>query len=81
WAIGTGLTATPAQAEEVHVLIRGQLKERFGAAGASIRILYGGSVKPENARQLMEIGDINGVLVGGASLKADSFIRIAQAGL
>jgi triosephosphate isomerase len=81
WAIGTGRTATSEQAGEVHVLIRGLLKEMFGAAGETIRILYGGSVKPDNAKELLSTPEIGGVLVGGASLKADSFCRIAQAGL
>jgi triosephosphate isomerase len=79
WAIGTGLTATPAQAGEVHQLIRGHLRDLFGAGGEAIRILYGGSVKPENARELLGTPEIGGVLVGGASLKADSFCRIARA--
>lgn len=79
WAIGTGLTATNAQAQEVHALIRGLLKEQFGAVGDSIRILYGGSVKSDNVAGLLAEKDINGGLVGGASLKADEFAKIANA--
>jgi triosephosphate isomerase len=77
WAIGTGATATPAQAEEVHQSIRGQLAKLFSADAAdTVRILYGGSVKPDNVDDLMAEADIDGALVGGASLKADSFNRI-----
>jgi len=79
WAIGTGRTATPAQAQEVHAFLRGTLKELWGeAAGASVRILYGGSVKPENIAELMSMEDIDGALVGGASLSAASFARIVK---
>ena len=74
WAIGTGQVATPEQAEEVHALVRSWLDENVGAGcGASMRILYGGSVKPDNVVGLMALPDIDGALVGGASLKADSF--------
>ena len=77
WAIGTGRTATPAQAEEVHQSIRGQLAKLFNAdAAETVRILYGGSVKPDNVDDLMAEADIDGALVGGASLKPDSFNRI-----
>jgi len=77
WAIGTGRTATPAQAEEVHQSIRGQLAKLFSAdASDTVRILYGGSVKPDNVDDLMAEADIDGALVGGASLKANSFNRI-----
>ncbi len=77
WAIGTGQTATPAQAQEVHALIRSLLTELSGAQTAqSVRIQYGGSVKPDNARELMSQPDIDGALVGGASLKVDSFMGI-----
>ena len=77
WAIGTGRTATPAQAEEVHQSIRGQLAKLFSADAADqVRILYGGSVKPDNVDDLMAEADIDGALVGGASLKANSFNRI-----
>ena len=81
WAIGTGLTATPAQASEVHQEIRALLVELWGAAGQNIRILYGGSVKPANARELLEAAEIGGVLVGGASLKAESFCGIVRGAL
>jgi triosephosphate isomerase len=77
WAIGTGRTATPAQAEEVHQSIRGQLAKLFGSqAAAKVRILYGGSVKADNVDDLMAEADIDGALVGGASLDASSFTRI-----
>jgi triosephosphate isomerase len=80
WAIGTGRTATPAQAQEVHAHIRGRLAERFGAVAADqIRIQYGGSVKPSNAEALMSQNDIDGALVGGASLEAADFIAIVKA--
>jgi triosephosphate isomerase (TIM) len=78
WAIGTGRTATPAQAQEVHRFIRGRLEERWGDGAAQVRIQYGGSVKPENAAELMGQADIDGALVGGASLKADSFVAIVK---
>jgi triosephosphate isomerase len=77
WAIGTGRTATPSQAEEVHQSIRGQLAKLFGSqAAAKVRILYGGSVKADNVDDLMAEADIDGALVGGASLDASSFTRI-----
>jgi len=77
WAIGTGRTATPEQAEEVHQSIRGQLARLFGVEAADqVRILYGGSVKPDNVDDLMAEADIDGALVGGASLDAASFARI-----
>ncbi len=79
WAIGTGRTATPHQAQEVQAFIRGILKELFGEEVArEIRILYGGSVKPENITELMAEEDIDGALVGGASLKVDSFVKIVR---
>jgi triosephosphate isomerase (TIM) len=79
WAIGTGRTATPQQAQEVHRFIRDWLSSHFGQdLSASIRILYGGSVKPDNIKELMAMPDIDGALVGGASLKADSFTRIIR---
>ncbi len=78
WAIGTGLTATPAQTQEVHAFIRGLLQEITGAA-AAIRILYGGSVTPDNAASLLIEPDLDGALVGGASLKAESFLKIIAA--
>ena len=77
WAIGTGLTPTPADVAEVHGFIRQRLEARFGGEGARMRILYGGSVKPSNAGELMTVADVNGALVGGASLKAVDFLGIA----
>ena len=79
WAIGTGRTATPGQAEEVHRFIRGRLRDRWGDVADEVRIQYGGSVKAENAAELMAQPNIDGALVGGASLKADSFIAICRA--
>jgi triosephosphate isomerase (TIM) len=82
WAIGTGRTAAPAQAEEVHAFIRRRLEEKYGkAAAACAIILYGGSVKPASAYTLYLEKDIDGFLVGGASLEADSFMRIASEAL
>jgi len=81
WAIGTGKTATPAQAQEVHLLIRTLIQEMFNKETAEALIIqYGGSVKPENAAELMKQPDIDGALVGGACLKADSFTAIVKAG-
>jgi len=80
WAIGTGRTATPELAQEVHAGIRAQLARHFGAVAESIRIQYGGSVKPENVDGLMDQPDIDGALVGGASLDAESFARIVNFG-
>jgi triosephosphate isomerase (TIM) len=77
WAIGTGLTPTAKDVEEVHRFIRGVLTDRFGGEGGKIRILYGGSVKPSNAAELMGVANVNGALVGGASLKAADFLAIA----
>ncbi len=80
WAIGTGRTATPDQAEEVHAQIRGLLAEQFGDATSQlIRLQYGGSVKPDNAQDLLGQPNIDGALVGGASLKADAFAAIVGA--
>jgi triosephosphate isomerase len=79
WAIGTGRTATPAQAQEVHAFVRGLLRDRFGGAADGVRIQYGGSVKPDNAAELMRQTDVDGALVGGASLKADDFAAIVKA--
>ncbi len=79
WAIGTGLTPTTADVAEVHAFLRRQLNERLGAEGAAIRLLYGGSVKPSNAKELMSVADVNGALVGGASLKAVDFLGILAA--
>ena len=78
WAIGTGLTATAADVEQVHRFIRKELESRFGADGTGVRILYGGSVKPSNAAELMAFANVNGALVGGASLKASDFLAIAR---
>jgi triosephosphate isomerase len=79
WAIGTGRTATPAQANEVHAAIRGLISSAFGATvAARVRVLYGGSVNPGTVDELMREPDIDGVLVGGASLKAESFLRIVN---
>ena len=78
WAIGTGRTATPEMAQEVHAMIREQLRQRFGEAGGEIRIQYGGSVKPENVRDLMGQTDIDGALVGGASLDPESVAKIVR---
>jgi triosephosphate isomerase (TIM) len=77
WAIGTGLTPTPADVAEVHSFIRDRLIARFSAAGAGIRILYGGSVKASNAKELMAVANVDGALVGGASLNAKEFLAIA----
>ena len=79
WAIGTGRTPTLAQVADVHQAIAGALAARFGDAGRGIRLLYGGSVKPENASELMQTVGVDGALVGGASLKAVDFLRIAAA--
>jgi len=78
WAIGTGKTATPEMAQETHAFIRKHLKSMFGDKADSIRILYGGSVKPDNVKGLMECSDIDGALVGGASLKPDSFAKLVN---
>lgn len=79
WAIGTGLTPTPADVAEVHKMIRNYLISKDKAEGPRVRILYGGSVKPQNAKELMAVADVNGALVGGASLKAADFLGIAAA--
>ncbi|MFH6785941.1 MULTISPECIES: triose-phosphate isomerase [Methylobacterium] len=79
WAIGTGLTPTVDDVAEVHALIRQELEGRLGAEGAKVRILYGGSVKPSNAAELMGVADVDGALVGGASLKAEDFLGITAA--
>jgi triosephosphate isomerase (TIM) len=77
WAIGTGRTATPGDAQEMASAIRGALAERYGAdLAAGVRILYGGSVKPANIRSIMQLDDVDGVLVGGASLSAEDFALI-----
>jgi triosephosphate isomerase len=79
WAIGTGVTPSAADVAEVHELIRTALVARFGSEGAKLRILYGGSVKPSNAAELLAVKNVNGALVGGASLKADDFLAIIAA--
>jgi triosephosphate isomerase (TIM) len=78
WAIGSGLTPTPSDIAEMHGVVRRRLVARFGTEGEGIRILYGGSVKPANASELMHVADVDGALVGGASLKADEFLAIAD---
>jgi triosephosphate isomerase len=78
WAIGTGKVATPVEAEEVHQFIRGILKELYGSSANDIRILYGGSVTKDNIGDLIAMEDIDGALVGGASLKPDAFLGIIQ---
>ena len=80
WAIGTGRTATPEQAQEVHAFIRGTIAEEDGTIADSIRILYGGSVKSSNARDLFSMPDVDGGLVGGAALDAEGFAEICRAG-
>ncbi len=77
WAIGTGLTPTPADVAQAHAFIRQRLAARLGTEGGRVRILYGGSVKPVNAKELLTIAHVNGALVGGASLKAADFLGIA----
>lgn len=80
WAIGTGKVASPEQAQEAHAFIRKMFAKHFGAEAASkLIIAYGGSVKPDNAAEIMKQPDVDGALVGGASLKADSFLKIVQA--
>ncbi len=82
WAIGTGLTATPDQADEAHGFVRALVREQFGeSVSDGLRIQYGGSVKPENAGELLEKGNVDGALVGGASLKSESFAAIVKAGV
>ena len=78
WAIGTGLTPTPADVAEAHALVRKKLAARYAQAASRMRILYGGSIKPENAAELLTVADVNGALVGGASLKAADFLAIAK---
>ena len=78
WAIGTGLTPSADDVRDAHAFIRTRLENRFGQEGAAMRILYGGSVKPSNAKELLLIPNVNGALVGGASLKAEDFLGIAS---
>jgi len=79
WAIGTGRTATPEQAQEIHAHVRGLMKEEFGGEGENVSILYGGSCKPSNAQELFSQPDIDGGLIGGASLNSTDFLSIIQA--
>ncbi len=79
WAIGTGLTPSAEDVAEVHAAVRAHLEERFAAEGSRVRILYGGSVKPANAGELLALPHVNGALVGGASLKAGDFLAIIRA--
>lgn len=79
WAIGTGKTATPQMAQDVHAMLRSRLAAKNAAAATSVQILYGGSMKPDNARELLTMPDIDGGLIGGASLKAADFLAIIQA--
>ncbi len=79
WAIGTGRTPSEGDIQEVHAHIRASLKARFGAAGGEVRILYGGSMKPDNAAAILAVAEVNGGLVGGASLKAADFLAIVKA--
>jgi triosephosphate isomerase len=77
WAIGTGKVATPEQAQEVHAFIRGRVAAKHGKPVADLlRVLYGGSVKPDNVKGLMALPDVDGALVGGASLEGDSFLKL-----
>jgi len=79
WAIGTGKTATPQMAQEVHAVLRAQLAKKSAAAAERVQILYGGSMKPENAKELLAMPDIDGGLIGGAALKSADFLAIAAA--
>jgi triosephosphate isomerase (TIM) len=81
WAIGTGRTATPEQAQDVHAVIRARVASRDGAVAQGLQILYGGSMKPQNARELMSMPDIDGGLIGGAALVADDFLAIIKGAL
>jgi triosephosphate isomerase (TIM) len=80
WAIGTGRTASPAQAQEVHAFIRARIAAKHPKLAPALRILYGGSMKPDNVRSLMSEADVDGGLVGGASLQAESFVRMVKEG-
>ena len=79
WAIGTGKTATPEMAQEVHAMLRARLGAKSAEAAAKVRVLYGGSMKPDNAEQLLAMADIDGGLIGGAALKAPDFLAIIKA--
>ena len=78
WAIGTGRTASPLQAQEVHAFLRGRVAAREAGVAAGLRILYGGSVKPGNAAEIFAMDDVDGGLIGGASLVADDFLAICK---
>jgi triosephosphate isomerase len=78
WAIGTGKTATPEMAQAVHAMVRSRIAAKDALVAAEVKILYGGSMKPENARELMAMPDIDGGLIGGAALKAADFLSIIQ---
>jgi triosephosphate isomerase len=80
WAIGTGVTATPAQAQEVHAFLRARIASKSQAVADKVQILYGGSMKPDNAEELIGQADIDGGLIGGAALKAGDFLAICRAG-
>lgn len=79
WAIGTGKTATPQMAQEVHAFLRAKLVEKNAEAASQVKILYGGSMKPDNAQELLSMVDIDGGLIGGAALKASDFLAIVRA--
>ena len=79
WAIGTGRTASPADVETMHAFVREELRRQFGENGARVRILYGGSVKPDNAAAILHAPEVGGALVGGASLDPAAFLAIARA--
>jgi len=79
WAIGTGRTPTADEIAQMHAHIRQSLVRRLGAGATQMRILYGGSVKPDNAREILNLPEVNGALVGGASIKSDDFLRIIRA--
>ena len=79
WAIGTGITASPDEAQAMHALIRGMLVQRFGDVGGDVELLYGGSMKPDNAADLLKQPDVTGGLIGGSSLRADQFAMIVEA--
>jgi triosephosphate isomerase len=81
WAIGTGKTATPQMAQDVHRVLRAQLAQKNEVAAAGVQILYGGSMKPDNAKELMAMPDIDGGLIGGAALKAGDFLAIIQSAI
>jgi triosephosphate isomerase len=79
WAIGTGVTATPGMAQEVHAMLRARLAAKHVAGAQDVPILYGGSMKPDNAKELLAMPDIDGGLIGGAALKAADFLAIIEA--